>query len=97
MKLKNITEIIFLPLLLVSGIVTGFAGVIPQWIIDSNLSSLLLALLVFQVGLGLSSRSDFSEIVRTISIKTLLLPIFWRDRSMLGQHGRHKTVPKSAF
>ena len=21
----------------------------------------------------------------------------WRDRSMLGQHGRHKTVPKSAF
>ncbi len=76
MKLKNITEIIFLPLLLVSGIVTGFAGVIPQWIIDSNLSSLLLALLVFQVGLGLSSRSDFSEIVRTISIKTLLLPIF---------------------
>ena len=73
MKLKNITEIIFLPLLLVSGIVTGFAGVIPQWIIDSNLSSLLLALLVFQVGLGLSSRSDFSEIVRTISIKTLLL------------------------
>jgi len=51
MKLKNITEIIFLPLLLVSGIVTGFAGVIPQWIIDSNLSSLLLALLVFQVGL----------------------------------------------
>lgn len=23
--------------------------------------------------------------------------IAWRDRSMLGQHGRHKTVPKSAF
>ena len=22
---------------------------------------------------------------------------FWRDRSMLGQHGSHKTVPKSAF
>ena len=23
--------------------------------------------------------------------------LVWRDRSMLGQHGRHKTVPKSAF
>ena len=23
--------------------------------------------------------------------------IDWRDRSMLGQHGSHKTVPRSAF
>ena len=22
---------------------------------------------------------------------------WWRDRSMLGQHGSHKTVPRSAF
>jgi len=34
-----------------------------------------------------------------ILVRTILqfLPIKWRDRSMLGQHGRHKTVPKSAF
>ena len=31
------------------------------------------------------------------AVQLFQLVIGWRDRSMLGQHGRHKPVPKSAF
>ena len=39
------------------------------------------------------------NISRTIAIDKggVSLRVSWRDRSMLGQHGSHKTVPRSAF
>ncbi len=76
MSVKHIAEILFLPSLLVAGIIIGFSGIVPQWLTDGGLSSVLLGLLVFQVGLGLGSRRDFTEILRTVSFKTLLLPLF---------------------
>lgn len=76
MKIKNISEIIFLPTLLAIGIVAGISGYIPVCFTDGNLPSCLLGLLVFQVGLGLGSRDDFSEILHTVRIKTLLFPLF---------------------
>lgn len=76
MKIKDIAEILFLPSLLVIGIISGLSGIMPQWLIEGNLSAILLGLLVFQVGIGLGARNDFSEILRTVSFKTLLLPLF---------------------
>lgn len=76
MRIANLGEILFLPTMLITGIILGFATTVPEWITHSRLSSILLALLVFQVGLGLGSRRDFTTILRTINFKTLLLPGF---------------------
>lgn len=48
MKIKNISEILFLPTLLAIGIVAGISGYIPVFFTDGNLPTCLLGLLVFQ-------------------------------------------------
>lgn len=76
MSIKNLAEILFLPALLAAGIAAGIGGIMPESITDSCLSTCLLGLLVFQVGLGLGSGKNFSKILHTVSPKTMLLPLF---------------------
>ena len=43
-------------------------------------------------------RSSMHNPVRYIKDNVIgFANVLWRDRSMLGQHGSHKTVPRSAF
>lgn len=75
MKLMEMVGMLFLPSLFVAGMATGILCGVPGWMSEGG-STVLLGLLVFQVGMGLGSRGDFSDIVRTVSFRTLLLPGF---------------------
>lgn len=76
MKLMEMVGVLFLPSLFVAGMATGILCGVPGWMSEGGVSTVLLGLLVFQVGMGLGSRGDFSDIVRTVSFRTLLLPGF---------------------
>lgn len=58
------------------GIAVGLSGLSPEWLLDAALPSLLLSLLILQVGVGLGANDDLRGIVRSLlfSAAAALLP-----------------------
>lgn len=70
MKNSLIVLIIF-----VSGVLIGISGKIPDGIISTDLSELILYALVVQIGISLGVSGNLIKIIRGVSVKSLLLPI----------------------
>lgn len=69
------------------GIGFGLAGYAPDWLLHPSLPSLLLALLIFQVGIGLGAKDNLNEILRSLRVRMLLLPAFTIAGSLLFSAG----------
>ena len=65
------------------GIAVGLSGLSPEWLLDAALPSLLLSLLILQVGVGLGANDDLRGIVRSLRLRMLLLPLFTIAGSLL--------------
>ena len=57
------------------GCLLGWAGVLPEWIMNSDLSMYVLYLLMFQVGLSIGCDKKLKEILCSIRPKLLLVPL----------------------
>ena len=57
------------------GIIAGHYGIVPHDYLPENLTSWLLYLLVFQVGIGMGSSENLKKIGKEISIRSFLIPI----------------------
>lgn len=65
------------------GIAVGLSGLSPEWLLDAALPSLLLSLLILQVGVGLGANDDLRGVVRSLRLRMLLLPLFTIAGSLL--------------
>ena len=65
------------------GCLLGWAGVLPSWIMDSDLSMYVLYALMFQVGLSIGSDKKLKDILRSIRLKLLLVPLATISGSLL--------------
>ena len=57
------------------GCVLGWSGLIPDWIAASDLSTYVLYLLMFQVGMNIGSDKKLKEILGSIRPQLLLVPL----------------------
>ncbi len=65
-----------LPLVMVVGIIFGWAVGMPSFFGDVDLAHILLYILIIQVGLGIGMRPDLSMLFRNFNFRMLLLPAF---------------------
>ena len=63
------------PLTVVSGVLAGLFGFMPDFISGHSLSQILLYALIIQVGLGIGMRPDLKNIIKHFNPKLLLLPV----------------------
>lgn len=59
----------------VAGCIVGRLGWLPNWLLGGALSLWVLYALMLQVGIGIGSDSRLKEILRSISPRTLLVPL----------------------
>lgn len=59
-----------------AGIWLGRADYAPAWMLGAAVPSVLLSLLILQVGLGLGSNDDLRCMLRSFRMRMLLLPFF---------------------
>ena len=57
------------------GCLMGWSGRMPDWLMDSDLSSYVLYLLMFLVGLSIGADKKLKDILRNIRPKLLLVPL----------------------
>lgn len=57
------------------GILIGVGGLVPDDLISSELSEILLYLLVVQIGLSLGSGGNLGRIMKNVSLRSLSLPL----------------------
>ena len=65
------------------GCLMGWSGRMPDWLMDSDLSSYVLYLLMFLVGLSIGADKKLKEILRNIRPKLLLVPLATISGSLL--------------
>ena len=65
------------------GCLLGWAGLLPDWIMDADLSMYVLYALMFQVGLSIGSDKKLKDILRSIRPKLLLVPLATISGSLL--------------
>ena len=65
------------------GCLLGWAGLLPDWIMDADLSMYVLYALMFQVGLSIGSDKKLKDILRNIRPKLLLVPLATISGSLL--------------
>ena len=65
-----------LPLVLLMGILLGYYRLLPSSWGSSQLSYVVLCLLIAEVGLSLGNRPDLKQVIQSLNAKMLLLPIF---------------------
>lgn len=58
------------------GIVLGAGGCLPEGLLPSGSTMLILSLLVFQVGLSIGSNDRFKDMMRGFTPAMLMLPLF---------------------
>ena len=59
----------------VLGCILGWTGCLPTWITASDLSTYVLYLLMFQVGMNIGSDKKLKDILRSIRPQLLLVPL----------------------
>ena len=65
------------------GCLLGWVGLLPDWIMDADLSMYVLYALMFQVGLSIGSDKKLKDILRSIRPKLLLVPLATISGSLL--------------
>ena len=65
------------------GCLLGWAGLLPDWIMDADLSMYVLYALMFQVGLSIGSDKKLKDILQSIRPKLLLVPLATISGSLL--------------
>ncbi len=63
------------PMVVVIGVLVGWLGLMPDFVMQLSLPQILLYLLVIQVGLGLGMRPDLEDIASSFRFRLLLLPL----------------------
>ncbi|MBO5043857.1 MAG: lysine exporter LysO family protein [Alistipes sp.] len=58
----------------VIGCVAGAGGWLPEWLLGGDVTMWILYALMLQVGIGIGSDERLKEILRTLSLRLLLLP-----------------------
>lgn len=61
---------------LLAGVGLGWADISTDWLSHPSLPTWLLSLLVLQVGIGIGSKGDLSQLFRSFRWQQLLLPVF---------------------
>ena len=88
---------LFLPTLLVIGVIIGLSGGIPEWLTQGNLTFLLLAALVFQVGFGIGCRPDARLMLNSLRPKLAVFPLFTITGSLAFSGLAFFLLPQMAF
>ena len=71
-------------LCLVAGIGSGTASLLPQTVLDLDLTGYALYVLLFLVGMGIGGNGEVWRIARTLSVRVLLVPLSAVVGTLLG-------------
>lgn len=71
-------------LIFCGGIFAGAAGLLPRFLIETDMVLYTLYLLLFLVGIGIGSNTDTWRIIRRINIKIVLVPLSVIVGTLLG-------------